>query len=300
MESKKRLNLLAGATFVLATLSVPVATHAQDAAGGSGSSAGGSTTTTTTPSVTTTTGGTGAGDDAIVVKVGDAPVAFDTAKPKMIGGRVMVPVRGVFEKLGGKVVWDPAEKSVSGSRSDGSNRFQMQIDKSEAMVDEKQVSLDSPPRLEAGTTYVPLRFVSEALGAQVRYDNASRAVSIIPAADTATSSTQNAPSESVTPSTTGSEANTANPPGPAGVTPTPPTTPPSENVTQATPAPAPTTEATDTATDSGGFMRYLPWILGALALLGVLGYFLTRKPAGQVIAAGSDTNASDTGTTRKS
>jgi hypothetical protein len=247
---------------------------------------------------TTSVAGRDEGGD-IVVKVGDSPVAFDTAKPRMIGGRVMVPVRGVFEKLGGTVQWDPSTQTVKGARQGGDNRFQMQIDKTEAMVDDKTTTLDTPPRLEAGATYVPLRFVSEALGATVNYDSATHTVSIKPsenaspqAAPTAAGDQANAPSETITPSSTGdtSSAATANPPGPAGAaTGTTTAPPPAATITPAAPprsAPDVNPASDDAAaTNDGGFLRYLPWILGGLALAALAAFLLTRKPAGQVIAA---------------
>ena len=39
-------------------------------------------------------------------------------------------------------------------------------------------TFDAPPRIENGTTYVPLRFVSEALGAQVAWQSDTRTVVI--------------------------------------------------------------------------------------------------------------------------
>ncbi len=247
------------------------------------------------------TSGAGMDENGIVVKVGDAPVAFDTAKPKMIGGRVMVPVRGVFEKLGGTVQWDASTKTVKGARASGDNRFQMQIDKTEAMVDDKTTTLDAPPTLEAGTTYVPLRFVSEALGATVNFDNATHTVSIKPSEPVSdkpaasSSDTQNgsAPSETITPSSAGSDASsaaTANPPGPVGAVSTPPS-PPATTMTPAAPprrAPIVNPASDDAAsTSDGGFSRYLPWILGGLALAALTAFLMNRKPAGQVIAASS-------------
>jgi hypothetical protein len=297
--------------------------------------------------------------ETITVKVGDAPVAFDTARPRMVGGRVMVPVRGVFEKMDGTVVWDPREKSVSGSRQGGDNRFQMQINNKQAMVGGDQTTLDAPPRLMGGTTYVPLRFVSEALGAQVRYDSTTRSVQITPAMQQRTQVAQasgtpplsDAPSQTLTPGQNSGESSgtaggtgganssdqsagtTANPPGPAGAaagageagattsipsepqgSPESPTAAgattgatgatndatsggasgapaaPAQTMEQApaTAMPPPATDASDTATADGSptWLQYLPWILGALVLLGALAYLLSRgRNAGQVIAA---------------
>ena len=67
-------------------------------------------------------------------------------------------------------------------------------------------------------------------------------------------------------------------------------------MTPAQPTPAPNRTDTETApADNGGFARYLPWILGALALAALAAFLLNRKPGGQVIAAAS--KGGETGTT---
>ncbi len=141
--------------------------------------AGAQTTKVVTPpgsttQITTTPGG----DQVITVTVNDEPVEFTSARPLMLSGRVMVPVRGVFERLGGQVLWNPRERVVTGARAESNDQFRIRVGSNEALVNGNNVALDAPPRIVSGTTYVPLRFVSEALGANVVWDNAKRAVII--------------------------------------------------------------------------------------------------------------------------
>jgi len=120
--------------------------------------------------------GTPAVAQEIGVRVNGRPVAFTGMGPVQIEGRVMVPLRGVLEAMGAAVVWDPATRSVVGSK--GSNRFELRIDRPTATVDGRTVTLDVPARVMRGATMVPLRFVSEALGADVRWSGSTRTVEI--------------------------------------------------------------------------------------------------------------------------
>src|SRR5437763_1304335 len=48
----------------------------------------------------------------IRVTVNGDPVAFSGTGPMQLNGRVLVPVRGVLEKLGANVEWVPSTQSV--------------------------------------------------------------------------------------------------------------------------------------------------------------------------------------------
>src|SRR5689334_2424586 len=53
----------------------------------------------------------------IKVIVNEQPVSFQTAEPIMLNGNsVYVPVRGVFEQMGGDVKWDAPSRVVNGAR----------------------------------------------------------------------------------------------------------------------------------------------------------------------------------------
>lgn len=112
---------------------------------------------------------------AVQVIVDGSPIVFDQP-PMTIGGRVLIPLRGVFERLGASVQWDRASNTVLATR--GSSQIQLTIGSRVAFVNGRQVTLDVPPMVVGGRTLVPLRFVSEAMGARVDWDPASRAVFI--------------------------------------------------------------------------------------------------------------------------
>jgi hypothetical protein len=113
---------------------------------------------------------------AIQVDVNGQPVRFGAVQPTSIGGRVFIPLRAVAESMKADVRWDASTQTVIGGR-EGKN-FTLPIGSRTANVDGRTVSLDAPARLMYGTTMVPLRFVAEALGAQVGWNNAAQRVSV--------------------------------------------------------------------------------------------------------------------------
>ena len=54
----------------------------------------------------------------------------------------------------------------------------MQIGSTKAIINNKVVNLDAPPEIKDGRTFVPIRFVSEALGATVDWNEKTRTVMI--------------------------------------------------------------------------------------------------------------------------
>ena len=112
----------------------------------------------------------------IQVRVNGEPVRFTGIGPQSIEGRVLVPLRGVLEKLGAHVGWVPSTSTVVASR--GNMDMQLKIGSRTARVNGREVPLDVPAMMLAGSTMVPLRFVGETLGADVRWDNATQTVLI--------------------------------------------------------------------------------------------------------------------------
>ncbi|MFO7655431.1 MAG: copper amine oxidase N-terminal domain-containing protein, partial [Bacteroidales bacterium] len=55
----------------------------------------------------------------------------------------------------------------------------MQESNPEALVNGKKILLDAPPQIRQGRTFVPIRFISEAFGAIVEWDAATRTVTVI-------------------------------------------------------------------------------------------------------------------------
>lgn len=113
----------------------------------------------------------------IVVLVDNKPVEFRNEQPQTVQGRVMVPLRGVFEAIGAMVQYDPANRTIEASRNNES--VGLRLGSKIAKKNGAEIMLDVPPRVIAGTTMVPLRFVAEAMGAKVGFDKANNRVEIM-------------------------------------------------------------------------------------------------------------------------
>ena len=91
---------------------------------------------------------------------------------EIVQDRFLVPMRGIFEALGAVVGWDGETRTVTGTKGDIS--VKLTIDSKIANVNGKTVELDVPATIIRDRTYVPTRFVSESLGANVGWDGLNR------------------------------------------------------------------------------------------------------------------------------
>jgi len=97
--------------------------------------------------------------------------------PVEVNGRTLVPLRAIFEALGAKVEWDEATQTVTATKDN--NTIKLTIGSKVAYKNGEKIFLDVPAQLYNGdTTMVPIRFVSEALGAKVGWDAYSNSVII--------------------------------------------------------------------------------------------------------------------------
>lgn len=91
-------------------------------------------------------------------------------------GRTLVPLRAIFEALNATVDWDNDTRTVTATQGD--KIIVLQIDNKVATANSKEIILDVPGQLINGSTFVPVRFIAESLGANVDWDNSSRTVII--------------------------------------------------------------------------------------------------------------------------
>jgi hypothetical protein len=109
----------------------------------------------------------------VSVTLNGAPMQLNPG-PQERAGRVFVPLRGVFEQLGASVVYQSGTINAQGR----GHAVSLRIGSNVATVDGRQQTLDVAPFIVGASTYVPLRFVSQSLGATVNYDGANRVVAI--------------------------------------------------------------------------------------------------------------------------
>lgn len=116
---------------------------------------------------------------AISVTVDGQPVTFAGQGPVLdpSGGSVLVPLRGVFEKLGAGVQYAGETHTITAVKGD--TTVSLRLGDPNAFVNGMPHPLSVAPRMLNGSTMVPLRFVSEALGAVVKWDAVTQIVDIV-------------------------------------------------------------------------------------------------------------------------
>ncbi|MFD0620975.1 stalk domain-containing protein [Paenibacillus sp. GCM10027629] len=102
--------------------------------------------------------------DGITVLLNNELLKFQ-APPIQKNGSVLVPFRAIFEALGLKVDWDPKAQSITGSKAN--TLIKLKVGSGTAEVNGKQMKLTAAPSTIGGSTYVPLRFIGEAVDAKV-------------------------------------------------------------------------------------------------------------------------------------
>lgn len=96
--------------------------------------------------------------------------------PFIENGTTLVPMRSIFEELGAEVKWIEHSKTVIATKKELS--VELKIGSYFAKVNDETVKMDTQAKLVNGTTMVPLRFVSTALGAEVEWEAETKTVQI--------------------------------------------------------------------------------------------------------------------------
>ena len=112
---------------------------------------------------------------SISVTVDGALLSFDVP-PTIRNGRTLVPMRAIFERLGATVDWNAASRTITARTSD--QTIQLTIGSTTAIVNGSRVNLDVAAEIMNDRTLVPVRFISESLGAHVDWRADTRTVVI--------------------------------------------------------------------------------------------------------------------------
>ena len=99
-----------------------------------------------------------------------------TVAPVISNNTTLVPIRIISEELGSRVNWDNTKKRVTIQK--GKDVIELYIGSKTAYVNGKAVTLLTTPIIKQGTTLVPIRFISEQLGAYVEWDNTEKIIMI--------------------------------------------------------------------------------------------------------------------------
>ncbi len=103
----------------------------------------------------------------IKVMLNDEYIEFDV-QPRLINDRTMVPLRAIFEALGAEVEWNGDTQTVSAIRDD--TVVVAIIGDNSMFINDEEKIMDVAPMIIDGRTLVPVRFVAEAFGCDVEWD----------------------------------------------------------------------------------------------------------------------------------
>jgi len=101
--------------------------------------------------------------------------SYDQA-PVLRNDRVLVPMRGIFEKLGATVTWDGQTQTVHATK--GSAKLQLALREKTLFFRGQAFTLDQAPIIVSDRVMVPVRVVSETFGSLVKWDGANQEVTI--------------------------------------------------------------------------------------------------------------------------
>ncbi len=118
----------------------------------------------------------------MTLQIGNKNAMINDAKstlqsvPVIMSGHTLVPLRFISEAFGATVDWDGVYKIVTIELK--GKIVRLQVGAKSASVAGKSVKLETPPVIIKGFTMVPIRFISEAFGAQVVWNAPTRGIVI--------------------------------------------------------------------------------------------------------------------------
>lgn len=114
-------------------------------------------------------------DTKIAVYLDGKPIST-SQDPIIDNETILVPFRNIFEALNFDIKWDEFSETITGSSNTTS--ISLKIGDKTAYVNNQEKQLSVAPRIEQGSTMVPLRFIAEAAGYDVKWNPEDRRVLI--------------------------------------------------------------------------------------------------------------------------
>ncbi len=114
-------------------------------------------------------------NNQITVNLNGKKIEFSQS-PIVENGYTLVPMRNIFEALGAEVSWDQATRTVTAKKDD--KEMKITVDSKVAKVNGSEYQLDVPARNINGSVLVPLRFIGEQLGVDVKWDGSTKTVTL--------------------------------------------------------------------------------------------------------------------------
>lgn len=111
----------------------------------------------------------------VKVYINGKPVSL-SLEPQKKNNRILIPLREIFDHMNINVRWDYASQNIIITNGDREIKFRVGF--KQAIINGERVILDIPATRIKENVFIPLRFLSEALGASVNWDKGNKIVFI--------------------------------------------------------------------------------------------------------------------------
>jgi len=112
----------------------------------------------------------------LTVILNNQQLQFNEVAPIIVNGRTLVPLRAIFEAMGATVTWNQQTQTATAIR--GNTTVVLPLNSTKPTVNGVVYSLDVPARIVNERTLAPLRFLGEAFGGYVAWDEVSRTITM--------------------------------------------------------------------------------------------------------------------------
>ncbi|MBR6401449.1 MAG: copper amine oxidase N-terminal domain-containing protein [Firmicutes bacterium] len=113
----------------------------------------------------------------ISVKLNGSVIDFQDRKPVVSEGRTLIPLRGLFDKMGFDIAWAADTKTVTLTKD--SDLLSVVIGEKKYYLNGVSHEMDVPAQIINGYTMLPLRAIADATGANVFWDGGEKLVTIV-------------------------------------------------------------------------------------------------------------------------
>ncbi|MBR1443003.1 MAG: copper amine oxidase N-terminal domain-containing protein [Firmicutes bacterium] len=113
----------------------------------------------------------------ISVNLNGENIEFTNQEPVVEEGRTLVPLRGVFDKMGYSIDWI-ADTKTAQLKKDGVD-ISVMIGEDCIYKNGEEIKIDVPAKIINGSTMIPLRAVADAGGVEILWDDTTKTVGIV-------------------------------------------------------------------------------------------------------------------------
>jgi hypothetical protein len=114
-------------------------------------------------------------DSSVKLVINDNLIGGDQ-QPVIINNLTYLPLRIMFNSIQANFTWDGENKSITATK--GNNTLKMWVNKQEYLLNDTEKTMASVPVILNGSTYVPVRLVTDSFGIGISWDGQTRTVKI--------------------------------------------------------------------------------------------------------------------------